>query len=82
MSEEDDYGLSPTKEIAEIDPPAVDYRPPRPKSYSPKIGLIGTGGISEFQYVIENGLNIRVLDVDVITPEMAAQTFPNGVVKI
>ncbi len=48
MSEEDDYGLSPTKEIVEIDPPAVDYRPRTPKNYRPKIAMIGTGGISEF----------------------------------
>jgi predicted dehydrogenase len=48
MSEEDDYGLSPTKEIVEIDAPAVDYRPRIPKSYRPKIAMIGTGGISEF----------------------------------
>lgn len=48
MSEEDDYGLSPTKDVKTIEPPAVDYRPPMPKSYKPKIGLIGTGGISEF----------------------------------
>ena len=33
--EEDDYGLSPTKEIVEIDPPPVDYRPAVPKSYRP-----------------------------------------------
>ena len=48
MAEDDDYGLSPDKEVKEIDAPAVDYRPPAPKSYQPKIGLIGAGGISEF----------------------------------
>jgi predicted dehydrogenase len=48
MPDDDDYGLSPTKEVAEIEPPVIDYKPPRPRSYSPKIGLIGTGGISEF----------------------------------
>ena len=49
MSEEDDdYGLSPTKEIVEIDAPVVDYRPQVPKSYLPKIAMIGTGGISDF----------------------------------
>jgi predicted dehydrogenase len=48
MTEQDDYGLSPTKEVREIAPPPIDYQPPRPKSYSPKIGLIGAGGISEF----------------------------------
>ena len=31
-----------------IPPPKVDYRPKKPKAYKPKIGLIGTGGISEF----------------------------------
>ena len=44
----DDYGLSPEKERRKIAPPAIDYLPPRPKSYSPKIALVGTGGISEF----------------------------------
>ena len=49
MSEtDDDYGLSPNKEVARIAPPAVDYRPPVPQSYQPRIGIIGTGGISEF----------------------------------
>ncbi len=48
MPEDDDYGLSPTKEIAEIDPPEVNYRPSTPRSYRPKIAIIGTGGISEF----------------------------------
>ena len=48
MSEDDDYGLSPDKEEKTIDPPLVDYLPKKPSSYNPKIGLIGTGGISEF----------------------------------
>ena len=44
----DDYGLSPDKVEKEIAPPRVDYLPRTPKSYNPKIGLIGAGGISEF----------------------------------
>ncbi|MBM49672.1 MAG: dehydrogenase [Roseibacillus sp.] len=48
MPEDDDYGLSPAKEIVEIAPPQVDYRPGTPKSYRPRIAVIGTGGISEF----------------------------------
>lgn len=48
MSEEDDYGLSPDKERKIIAAPPVDYLPRNPKNYHPKIGLIGTGGISEF----------------------------------
>jgi len=48
MSEDDDYGLSPDKEKKTIEPPAVDYLPKKPWDYNPGIGLIGTGGISEF----------------------------------
>jgi len=47
-TEDDDYGLSPTKTVTKIDAPPVEYLPRRPSVYSPKIGLIGTGGISEF----------------------------------
>lgn len=32
--------------LSEIDPSDVPYRPPTPKFYRPKIGMIGTGGIS------------------------------------
>ena len=48
MDDDDDYGLSPTKERRTIAPPKVDYLPPSPRSYSPRIALIGAGGISEF----------------------------------
>lgn len=49
MSEKkSEYGLSPEKTANSIDPPAVDYFPPKPKSYHPAIALIGTGGISEY----------------------------------
>ena len=43
-----DYGLSPEKTANSIDPPAVDYFPPKPTIYHPPIALIGTGGISEY----------------------------------
>ena len=45
---ENDYGLSPEKSLATISAPSIKYLPPRPKSYNPKIALIGTGGISEY----------------------------------
>lgn len=48
MPDDDDYGLSPDKVKKTIEAPSVDYRPHKPKSYHPKIGLIGAGGISEF----------------------------------
>jgi len=41
----DTYALKST-ELAEIAAPDLSYRPPMPKSYRPRIGVIGTGGIS------------------------------------
>ena len=57
---DDDYGLSPSKDVREIAPPRIEYAPPQPKSYRPKIGLIGAGGISEFHLK-----NYRVCGYDV-----------------
>ena len=50
MSEqdEDEYGLSPTKQVVNIPSPDVPYQPPQPESKEHGIGLIGAGGISEF----------------------------------
>ncbi|MEM7717682.1 MAG: Gfo/Idh/MocA family oxidoreductase [Pseudomonadota bacterium] len=39
------YALT-AQALAEIAAPDVQYRPPMPKSYRPKIGMIGTGGIA------------------------------------
>lgn len=41
----DTYALK-SEELPEIDAPDLPYRPPMPKSYRPRIGMIGTGGIS------------------------------------
>ncbi|MGJ8583332.1 MAG: Gfo/Idh/MocA family protein [Marinosulfonomonas sp.] len=40
----DTYALR-APEVAEIEAPILDYKPPAPKSYSPNIGVIGAGGI-------------------------------------
>jgi len=46
---DDDYGLSPAKQVRAIDPPPIEYFPPRPRNpASHRIGLIGAGGISDF----------------------------------
>jgi predicted dehydrogenase len=42
---EDSYALA-VKAVERIAAPDLDYRPPRPKSYRPKIALVGAGGIS------------------------------------
>ena len=41
----DTYALK-ASDLPEIDAPKLDYLPPRPKAYQPRIGVIGTGGIS------------------------------------
>ena len=46
--EKSEYGLSPEKAAHSIDPPMVDYFPPKPKSYNPGIAIIGTGEISKY----------------------------------
>lgn len=42
---EDDYALS-SSDVRVIPAPVLDYLPPMPRSYAPKIGLIGAGGIA------------------------------------
>ncbi|MFA3916760.1 Gfo/Idh/MocA family protein [Ruegeria hyattellae] len=41
----DIYALK-SETLAEVTAPGVSYRPPMPKTYRPRIGVIGTGGIS------------------------------------
>lgn len=48
MSDDSEYGFITSKQSQEIDPPEIDYLPPRPKSYRPGIALIGSGDVSEF----------------------------------
>lgn len=42
-----DYGLSTFSSAGTMAAPVLDYQPPVPKHYKPRIGLIGAGGISE-----------------------------------
>src|SRR4030095_15011952 len=42
----DDYGLSKPQTGAQIEAPALPYRPRNPKAYNPAIGVIGCGGIA------------------------------------
>lgn len=46
--ENDGYGLSAEKYSRQISPPKINYLPQKPKLYNPNIGLIGTGGISDY----------------------------------
>ncbi len=48
MSDSSGYGLSGATEAAKMIAPVLDYLPPGPRHYQPRIGLIGAGGISEY----------------------------------
>lgn len=41
------YALTAKKSVREFPAPKLDYQPPTPKRYRPKIGLIGCGGITK-----------------------------------
>lgn len=45
MNSNEEYGLSPQKVVESIDPPAVDFGPPMPRSRDHKIVVVGAGGI-------------------------------------
>lgn len=45
MPDTDTYALKSVG-VAEVTAPSLPYRPPEPKLYRPRIGLIGTGGIA------------------------------------
>ena len=42
------YGLSQVSTGSGFVAPVLNYRPPTPRAYRPRIGLIGSGGISEY----------------------------------
>ena len=71
MNEEEEYGLSPEKKTQVIEPPEVDYLPPKPKHYNPGIALIGTGGISEFHLKNYQTCGYRVVALSNRTPAKA-----------
>ena len=60
MSDDTNYTLDSESKIKQISAPDLDYRPRLPKSYRPKIGLIGCGGITSHHLTAykEDGLEI------------------------
>ncbi len=57
------YGLSRIPDSQRVEAPDLPYQPPRPRDYRPRIGLIGAGGISEYQLRAyqQLGLDVAVL---------------------
>ena len=67
----DDYGLSADKKTTQIEPPRVDYKPRKPKAYSPPIGLIGAGGITAAHLGAYKELGLNVVAIADINRENA-----------
>lgn len=55
------YGLSAAGTDRVIPAPVVPYRPPRPHAYSPRIALIGCGGISEYHLRAYDAMGLDVV---------------------
>jgi predicted dehydrogenase len=55
------YGLSGADASGTFTAPALPYRPPRPRSYRPKIALVGCGGISEYHLRAYRELGLDVV---------------------
>jgi len=47
MKKKATYGLAKSNALKKIAAPRLDYLPPMPKRYRPRIGLIGCGGITQ-----------------------------------
>lgn len=54
------YGLSAIPTTGAVAAPGLDYLPPRPRRYRPKIALIGCGGISEYHLRAYRALGLEV----------------------
>lgn len=65
------YGLADVGGSKEIEAPELDYQPPMPRNYSPKIGLIGCGGISEYHLRAYQAMDLDVVAVCDVNEEAA-----------
>lgn len=54
------YGLSGAKAGAQIAAPVLNYRPPQPRAYRPKIAVVGCGGISEYHLRAYRAMGLEV----------------------
>jgi predicted dehydrogenase len=60
---EPNYALDPTRARWQIDAPDMPYRPPMPRAYRPKIGVVGCGGIAPTHLAAyqKGGFNVAAL---------------------
>jgi predicted dehydrogenase len=55
------YGLSGHEHAGAVSAPLLPYQPPRPRTYRPRIGVIGCGGISEYHLRAYRAMNLDVV---------------------
>jgi predicted dehydrogenase len=76
------YGLSGAQHGAAIAAPDLPYLPPRPRSYRPKIAVVGCGGISEYHLRAYRAMGLEVVALCDRTPERAekrrAEFYPSA----
>jgi len=79
MPEENfDYGLSPQVDSQKVSAPALNYLPPRPRHYRPRIGLIGAGGIAQYHLRACHALGLEVAilcDLDLARAQARKEEF-------
>jgi|SRR5579862_1587476 len=66
-TEQSDYGLSKQIHAARVQAPELRYLPRLPRSYGPKLGLVGAGGVTEYHLRAYQKLGLEVAaicDVD------------------
>ncbi len=71
MADVKDYALRGKAKIPVIPAPKLKYLPRKPKAYSPKIGLIGAGGITEFHLKAYRKAGLEVVAICDIDPKRA-----------
>jgi predicted dehydrogenase len=65
------YGLAKSNLLKKIAAPRLDYLPPRPRRYRPRIGLIGCGGITQQHLSAYRKAGWKVVAMADINPERA-----------
>lgn len=77
----DNYGLSTVTKGGAFAAPALAYLPPQPRSYRPRIALVGCGGISEYHLRAYASLGLDVValcDRDAARAEKRRAEFHPG----
>ncbi len=76
------YGVGAIKDLKPVEAPKLPYQPQNPKSYNPKIGVIGCGGITEHHLTAYKNAGYEVAALcDIVeskAEERRQQFYPNA----